>query len=113
MLLVLRNVSFEGVKIGAMGTTAHGVSVDSYDAVNSSAGLKQLLLNQDIYAKKRTTFLLVVKSGEMINATKSGFLKIFNSDKNNIETYLKLNKINFNRQQDLERLFYFCTQSKT
>ncbi len=111
-LLVLRKVSFEAIKIGAMGTAAHGVSVDSYNALVTQIGLKQLQANEDLYAKKKTTYLLADKNGGMVVASRSAFLKIFDRDKKNIENFLKSNKINFNRQSDLERLFQFCARPK-
>ena len=70
-----------------------------------------LRLNQDIYVYEKTEYFLMDNKGEFIKATKSNFLKIFNDDKKRIENFLKLNKPNFNRQNDLEKLFHFCTHT--
>ena len=112
MLLVSRKASFEGVKTGAMGTPAHGTSVDGYDVISTGSGLRQLQLSEDMFVNKKTMYLLAVKNGEMISATKSGFMKMFGSKKNDVETFLKSDKINFNKQNDLDKLFRFCTRQK-
>ena len=58
-----------------------------------------------------TSFFLISKNGEFIEATKTNFLKMFTNDKTSIEHFIKLNKTNFNRQDDLEKLFHFCTHT--
>jgi len=111
-LAVFRTVSFEPVKIGAMGVPSRHAAVDnyvSYTGINKK--VTQLSVNQDIYAYLKTEYLLISDEGEFIKATKTNFLKIFNDDKKRIENYLKLNKPNFNKQNDLEKLFHFCAHT--
>lgn len=114
-LIVSRKARFEPVKIGAMGLPSRNSAIDNYDSYSSNDKQYtmpiQLLINQNIYAYQKTEFFLTSNKSEFIKATKTNFLKIFNDDKKSIEKFLRLNKINFNRQDDLEKLFHFCTHT--
>jgi hypothetical protein len=39
-------------------------------------------------------------------------MKLYNGDEKSFDHYIKANKINLNQQDDLEKLFHFCTQPK-
>lgn len=113
-LVVSRKASFEPVKIGAMGLPSRNAGIDNYVSYNSNdKNMKviQLSVNQDVYVHEKTAYFLISNKGEFIKATKTNFLKIFNDDKKRIENFLKLNKPNFNKQNDLEKLFHFCTHT--
>ena len=111
-LVVFRTVKFEPVKIGAMGEPSRHTSIDNfvnYTGIGNKA--IQLTANYDVYAYLKTEYFLMSGKSEFLKATKSNFLKIFNDDKKRIENFLKLNKPNFKKQNDLEKLFHFCTHS--
>ena len=114
-LVVSRKARFESVKIGAMGLPSRSSAIDNYDSYSSNDKQfntpVQLSINQNIDAYQKTEFFLTSNKGEFIKATKTNFLKIFNDDKKSIEGFLRLNKINFNKQDDLEKLFRFCTHT--
>lgn len=103
--------SFAIVKVGAMGLPARNVSTGDYINYNASMRLLEIHANEDMYVNRKTEYFLIDKTGDLIKASKSNFLEIFNADKKNIEKYLKLNKPNFNKQVDLEKLFRFCTHT--
>lgn len=113
--VVSRKARFEPVKIGAMGIPSRSSAIDNYDSYSSSDKQYtmpiQLSINQNIYAYQKTEFFLTSNKGDFIKATKTNFLKMFNDDKKSIENFLRLNKINFNKQDDLEKLFHFCTHN--
>ncbi len=109
-LIVLRNVIYEPVKIGAMGIPSHGVSIDNYTTIRDDNESKQLVLNEDIDVILQSTYYLINNKGEMFNATKSNFLSLFEKDKEIIEGYLKTNKTNYNKEADLKKLFDFCSK---
>jgi hypothetical protein len=112
-LVVLRQVSFEPVKIGAMEAPARSSSAEAFNSTFTQRGMMPLVMSEDIYVSKKTTYLLIGKDGERTIATKSNFLKVFASDKKNIENFLKSNEIDFSKQGDLEKLFHFCTEPKS
>lgn len=109
-LMALRKVSYEAVKIGALGIPSHtGTGITSYtELVDKSTGSKELIMNEDVDVTRETTYYIMNKSGEMIIAGKSNFLKMFEQDKKSVEAFIKTNKINFNKDTDLQRLLRFC-----
>lgn len=113
-LVVSRKASFETVKIGAMGLPSHSASIEDYSSYSNNDNREkplQLHVNQDINAYEKTEYFLISNKGEFIKATKTNFLEIFSDGKKSIEKFLRLNKINFNKQDDLEKLFHFCAHT--
>lgn len=111
-LIVSRKVNIEPVMLGAMGLPARNYQVEGIGRINPKSLMTlNLRLNQDIYVYGKTDYFLMSNEGEFIKATKPNFLKIFKDDRESIEKFLKLNKINFNKQDDLEKLFHFCTHT--
>ena len=111
-LVVSRKASFEPVRIGAMGIPSHNTAVlseDNYSSKINYVKALQLNVNVDIDALEKTEYFLIINKNEMIKANKANFLKVFNGDKKRIENFLKMNKLNFNSQNDLRKLFQFCT----
>ncbi len=109
-LVVLRNVTYEPVKIGAMGISSHGGSIDTYTTLRDDNVTRQLIINQDINVVIKSTYFLMNNKGEMYNATKSNFLSLFEKNKEPIQGYLKTNKTNYNKEADLKKLFDFCSK---
>ena len=111
-LAIYRQSTFQPVQKGGMGESKQSGGVEMINLINSRQGALPMVLNQDMYVMRKTTYFLIFKSGEMENAGKAAFLKIYGGDKKSFEEYVKENKINFNEQGDLDKLFHFCTQSK-
>jgi hypothetical protein len=108
-LALSRSVSIEGIKVGAMGIESQGTSVDSYESFVSVEGLKGLALNQDVAVKEKESYFLISGPGEIVDANKSGFMKVFVGKSGDIEDFIKSERIHFNRQKDIETLFGYCT----
>ena len=111
-LAIYRRSTFQPVQKGGMGESKQSGGVEMINAIGSRQGTTPLVLNQDIYVVRKTTYFLIYKSGEMENAGKAAFMKIYDGDEKSFEQYVKANKINFNEQGDLEKIFHFCTQNK-
>jgi hypothetical protein len=111
-LVVFRKVSFESVKIGAMGAPVRSAAVDDYNVYLSSQGPRALFVNQDLYVFRKTIYFLIEGNGEAMTATRSNFLKIFTGNRKSVENFIKLNNTNFEKQADLDKLFHFCIQPK-
>jgi len=111
-LAINRTASFQFVQKGAMDKSDQSSQVQMITDVNSRQGSIPLVSAQDTYVVRTTTYLLILKTGEMVTAGKNAFIRLYNGDKKTVEQYIKENKINFNQQADLEKVFNFCTQSK-
>jgi hypothetical protein len=111
-LAIYRRASFLPVQKGGMGENRQDGGVQQFNLMNTREGTRPLVLDQDINAVRTTTYLLILKSGEMENAGKAAFMKLYNGDKKSFDQYIMANKINLNQQDDLEKLFHFCTQPK-
>ena len=113
-LIVSRKASFDPVKIGAMGLPSNGNGVEPVDSYTNNAKYVrefQLSTNQDINVIEKTEYFLMISNNELIKANKANFLKIFTGDHKRIEIFLKATKPNFTDQNDLRKLFDFCTHS--
>jgi hypothetical protein len=107
-LAVLRRASYEPVKIGALGISNYsGTGTQSYTSIVTHAGSKNLVINEDINIITETAYFLIKNNKEMIKVNKPGFIKVFPSKEPDIQTYLKQNKIDFNKEADLKKLFAF------
>ena len=108
-LAVLRKVSYEPIKIGALGLRNHsGTGTEEEGSFVHKSGDKELTLNEDVDIIRATSFFLIAGSGEMIKANRSGFVKVFSKNGQAIKTYIKENKPDFNKESDLKKLFDVC-----
>ena len=114
-IIVSRKASYEPVKIGALGQeNQSGTGIASFSSlIEKGLGEKKLTINEDVQITEETTYFLVAPNTKKFKANKNGFLNFFSSNKQQIENYLKNNKINFNKQTDLKKLFLFCVSLKS
>ncbi len=110
-LAVSRVGAFEPVPFGGKGEKMSTGGVEMYNSIATRQGMMPLLFNQDIYALRTTSFLILYMGGQTENAKKSAFMRIYHGDKKTFDQFVKTNTIDFNKQGDLEKLFHFCTQS--
>ncbi|HEX5152651.1 MAG TPA: hypothetical protein VFW07_14470 [Parafilimonas sp.] len=109
-LAVLRKVSYEPIKIGALGLPDHsGTGIQSYTSVVTYTGEKKLVMNEDVEVTSETAYFLIADSAAFNKANKAAFIKAFPEKEEFIREYLKQNKTDFNKEADLEKLFQFCT----
>jgi hypothetical protein len=109
-LAVLRKVSYEAIKIGALGLPDHsGTGIQSDTSVVTYTGERKLVMNEDVEITSETAYFLITDSEAFNKASKAAFIKAFPEKEELIRDYLKQNKIDFNKEADLEKLFKFCT----
>lgn len=111
-LAIHRRTTIEPVPIGGMGSNSPSGGVEMINSISNRQGTLPLVLNEDMYVLENTTFVLYFKDEEAENAGKAAFLKIYNGDRKSFDQFIKTNRIDFNKQGDLEKLFHFCIQSK-
>lgn len=109
-LAVERAASFIPIKMGALGLPDRvGSGIETYKNFFLYTGLKTLVANEDIEITVKTTYMLVSGNTQFNRANKNAFIKAFPANEQKIKTYLKENKISFDKAGDLERLFQFCS----
>jgi hypothetical protein len=96
----------EREKIGAYGMPAGNSSVQSFGAVGSVNSFRNgLVANENLYLKLGIAYFIESKKGEMTPFDKKNLLKVYSSKKAVINDYLDKNPVNFNREEDLKKLF--------
>ncbi len=105
MLLKKLVLTTQEEKIGAYGqpnTTSSIVSVKTYSA---GTGVYNLVVNQNIILIENISWFFAKGNTNMIKASKANILKLLPAEKQAIaDAYLKKNRTNFDRENDLRRL---------
>ena len=69
-----------------------------------------LTLNEDIVLRKETHYYIGDEYNNFVRASKKRLLQLFPKDQRSIENYLKENKVDFNKKDDLEKLSQFLLE---
>lgn len=104
-LVVTRKTDIEPVKIGALGLPNKTTSVLEYPGITTVAN--KFILNEDVVIKRQDIYTLITPDGE-VDATKNNFVKNFKRAKPGIEQFIKSEKINFYKADDLAKLLNYC-----
>ena len=88
-------------------TTVAVQSLSQYTDGTDAAKSKDLILSEDILLKKETLYFFGDKYNHFVRAGKKRLLNLFPKDEISIENYLKANKVNFDKKDDLEKLTLF------
>ena len=68
-----------------------------------------LTLDEDIVLRKETHYYFGDEYNDFVRAGKKGLFQLFNKKQRSIENYLKENKVNFDKKEDVEKLFQFVS----
>jgi len=96
-------------KQGAYGTYSETTSISSYSSISTDAGQKSLTVLEDV-TYRRDNLFFIFDLGKYYVANKSGFKKVFGKQRPDMENYIKNNPVNFTKEQDVIRLFKYCTE---
>lgn len=100
-------------KIGTYNkaTTTFAVqSLSHYTDGTDAAKSKELILSEDILLKKETQYFFGDKYNRFVRTGKNKVLQLFSREDLILENYLKENKVNFNKKEDLEKLAQYIAQ---
>ena len=86
-------------------------SLDSYTDVASRAKSYDLLINEDMLIKKETQYFFGDKYNHFVRSGKKKLLLLFPKEQPIIENYLKENKVDFDKKDDLEKITRFLAQN--
>lgn len=96
-------------KAGAYGGTSGTSAIDNYSNVFRDGRGFQLELREDVLFKKDYLLFIGDAYSHFTIADKKGFHDVFAGKRNDINEYIKLEKINFNNTDDVKKLFLYCT----
>lgn len=86
-------------------------SIDSYTDRASRAKSYDLLINEDMLIKKETQYFFGDKYNHFVRSGKKKLLLLFPKEQASIENYLKENKVDFDKKDDLEKITQFLAQN--
>ncbi len=91
-------------------TTVAVTSLSSFTNGKDAAKSKDLIMNEDIVLRKETQYYFGDRYSLFVPASKKGLLQLFPKEQHSIDNYLKENKVNFNKKDDIEKLYQFLLQ---
>jgi hypothetical protein len=100
-------------KMGTHNTPTNTVAITSVGYLSSrqdAAKSKELILNAETIIRKETQYYFGDKYNHFVRATKKKLLDLFPKEEQRIENYLKENKVNFDKKDDLVKLCQFLRQ---
>jgi hypothetical protein len=104
-------LNVRGEKIGAYNQTNPSVSMETPDIIVLNNMKKDLTINQDLLIKKDYSYYWLDKYSTVLKATKANLLKLARPDKKKgIEDYVKKNKIDFSKEEELKALLQYASQ---
>lgn len=96
-------------KSGAYGSTSGTSAIDNYSNIYRDGRAFQLESKEDVFFKKEYALFLGDTYDRFVQADKKGFYDLFAGKRNDINNFIKAEKINFNKAEDVKKLFLYCT----
>ena len=100
-------------KMGTFNTPTNTVAITSvgyFSNGQDAAKSKELILNAETVLRKETQYYFGDKYNHFFRASKKKLLDLFPKEQLRIENYLKENKVDFDKKDDLEKLNKFLRQ---
>lgn len=91
-------------------TTVAVTSLSSYTDETARAKSYDLIINEDMVIRRETHYYFGDEYNRFARAGKKRLLLLFPKEELSLENYLKENKVNFDKRDDLEKLAQFLTQ---
>jgi len=95
------------VKKGAMGAPNRNSAIDSYTAIPTDKQLLTLVPSEDLVFRRTLEFYIMSDEGDLIEFRKKNIMELYTANENEIQKFLKANKIDFEEQVDLIKLADF------
>jgi len=97
------------VKKGAMGAPNRNSAIDSYTAIPTDKQLLTLVPSEDLVFRRTLEFYIMTGDGDLVEFKKKNVMELYPRNENEIQKFLKTNKINFEEQTDILKLADFLT----
>jgi hypothetical protein len=95
------------VKKGAMGAPNRNSAIDSYTAIPTDKQLLALVPSEDLVFRRTLEFYILTSDGDLVDFRKKNIMELYPKNENEIQKFLKTNKINFEEQADVIKLADF------
>ena len=90
------------------GGVSHTSSTTSYSSINTAGGTYNLKMPSDFSVNYHPVYLLRIDYEIHTFTKQSQFLKIFPGKENELKTFIKANKIKFDKKENLVKLIEYC-----
>lgn len=97
------------VKKGAMGAPNRNSAIDSYTAIPTDKQLLTLVPSEDLVFRRTLEFYLLTSDGDLVDFRKKNIMELYPKKEDEIQKFLKTNKIDFEEQADILKLADFLT----
>lgn len=97
----------ETLKKDSYGTSSSGSATNSYGSMPINGNFYMLIANEDMVFQRTLEYYLSDQYGGFIAYTKRNVMQLFPQHEDTIKAYLKTNKVNFDKRDDLLRLADF------
>ncbi len=97
----------EGRMTGAFNASSSTSSITSFTTYAAGGSRYGLVVNEDVDLSKANHYYFGDKYNSFVLAGKKNLLMLFPKEQRQIELYLKENKVNFSKREDLEKLLQF------
>lgn len=89
------------LKKGAFGTTSRGASIDTYNSMAANGISYDLVPNEDMELQKTLEYYISIPSTGFIQFNKKNVIQLFPQKSDDIKSYIKSNKVDFDSRDDL------------
>ena len=89
------------LKRGAMGSVNRTAAIGSFSDFEATGIPYDLIVPEDYVFKREITYYIATSSGTFEPFKKKNVLKLFSFHKAEVQKYLKTNKVNFEKQEDV------------
>ncbi|MEZ4903452.1 MAG: hypothetical protein R2822_17655 [Spirosomataceae bacterium] len=97
-------------KMAGMGKSSATSSIKELNTLTTAnSSVQKLASKGDVVFSKESIYFLMDDNRRFYKTNKSGFLKLFSAHKKAIETHLKENPIDFDKEEDLKKLLAYCS----
>jgi hypothetical protein len=92
-------------KIGALGLPTQSAAIDNISIYSTGTNVYNFIINADVVVTENVYWYWMDKNNNILKATKENLLKLLAAGRQSTaETYMKQNKINFEKETDLKEL---------
>jgi hypothetical protein len=96
-------------KIGAYNTASTTSAIDSYSSLTIDHKNYNLIPRQDITLTKKTEYYFGDKYNHFVLVNKKNIVRMYSKQEGAVTAYLKENNVDFNKPEDIEKLFQYLT----
>lgn len=96
---------------GAYGTKTASSSIESFSRIYANGKEFKLQVQKDVLFVKVVDFYMGDAYDHFSKANKKAFSNLFSLKKEELDAYIREEKINFNSEEDLKKLLYFCAEN--